>query len=130
MIKASELRIGNHIMSDREYFDEPVFGVVYQISEAGICFNYNEKGEPRGISNPLKNIIPVPLTEEWLLKFGFEESQVYEEFYEYRKGGHRIQTEGINFIWMGYGDGVELKYIHQLQNLFFSLTGKELVASI
>lgn len=137
MIKASELRIGNHIMSDREYFDEPVFGVVYQVSEAGICFNYNEKGEQRGISNPLKNILPIPLTEEWLLKFGFvasnqNESTALWDYVDLKTGWFGlIEKDGYyKFASPSTSFGTQFHHVHQLQNLYFSLTGKELVASI
>jgi hypothetical protein len=71
---------------------------------------------------------PIPLTEEWLLKFGFERRQIKDlisytlpklELYQYASNNNKIFFE--------YADGeVELKYVHQLQNLYFALTGEEL----
>lgn len=70
---------------------------------------------------------PIPLTEEWLLKLGFEnyDSLMFsiddllvvdlEDF-----------TFGINtfdIFWMTNANAI---YVHQIQNLYFSLTGKEL----
>lgn len=68
----------------------------------------------------------IPLTEEWLVRMGFKERHIYEEVSEWNLGPYRIQTNVEFYIWMGIGDGVELKYVHQLQNLYFALTGQEL----
>ena len=73
----------------------------------------------------LKGCLPIPLTEEWLIKFGFEESEVFVKVfllnqipigygYAYRKG------------WQIMPEGIEIKHVHQLQNLYFALTGEEL----
>jgi hypothetical protein len=77
----------------------------------------------------LGNYIPIRLTEKWLLKFGFEWKQIKDvssytlsklEIYQYSSNNNKIFFE--------YSDGeVELKYVHQLQNLYFALTGNELI---
>ena len=71
------------------------------------------------------NYKPIPLTEEWLLKFGFEKQS--RRFYvlnnwvvEYREG-----TKLFNFVAEEPID-IIVKYVHQLQNLYFALTGEEL----
>jgi hypothetical protein len=73
-----------------------------------------------------ENFEPIPLTEEWLLKFGYIKGKIY-----YTEKEHGI----ISFY---FNDSEELKcevydwtydnikYVHQLQNLYFALTGKEL----
>ncbi len=87
---------------------------------------------------------PIPLTEEWLEKFGFEwkaEKQTWR--IEYRipfvDDGKRISIH----VWEDEGMGIwgvtlwevvpiddvtptVIKYVHQLQNLYFALTGQEL----
>lgn len=75
----------------------------------------------------------IPLTEEWLLKFGFE----YErstvggfERWEIRTTRGRIKILDKKFSWDVGAYSDYILYVHQLQNLYFSLTGKELVASI
>jgi hypothetical protein len=64
---------------------------------------------------------PIPITSEWLERLGFV---------NHRKNIY--SKEGINFIH--YKEGViylagprhiNLFYVHQLQNLFFALTGHE-----
>ena len=71
---------------------------------------------------------PIPLTDEWLLKFGFEKA---DEIYfiefgvysmtikEYEKGKYILNPE-THFNY------VDIEYVHQLQNLYFALTNEEL----
>jgi hypothetical protein len=72
---------------------------------------------------------PIPLTEEWLLKFGFD---IYEDpFHYFIDIGNGEIPEYFN-VWYydNYYDANEcnakLYYVHQLQNLYFALTGNEL----
>ena len=68
---------------------------------------------------------PIPLTEEWLLKFGF--STVGGEFY--------LQVDNDLEIAIEFWDKTvyhnshyisTVKYVHKLQNLYFALVGEEL----
>jgi hypothetical protein len=103
-MKATELRIGNF------YDNNGVF----------------KKASPSTIEEvwdaPRSWCKAIPLTEEWLLKFGFEITDNFQT-------KDRFQThkqDGI--IWFEYGYiVVELNYVHQLQNLYFALTGEELI---
>lgn len=84
---------------------------------------------------------PIPLTHEWLLKFGFK---CIAGEYSIQLGGNRGFQRYISIHigqyltineWdgtAGGADSIELWnkgnkfYVHQLQNLFFALTGQEL----
>ena len=84
-------------------------------------------------------IRPIPITEEWLIKFGFEkrESSICSE---YSIGVNEITHDVLFYIaWLKepeiinapnapfYRNGKHtLYYVHQLQNLYFALTGEEL----
>ena len=76
----------------------------------------------------------IPLTEEWFLKFGFEYSEARKSesdgFDEWHKDGCFLgDFNGECFIMDALdqaGISVRLEYVHQLQNLFFVLTGTEL----
>lgn len=69
-------------------------------------------------------LYPIPITEEWLLKFGFE-------FFDsglYRKGDFYLPIKFNDYTvlkWKVF-EIAPVKYIHQLQNLFFAITGEEL----
>lgn len=70
---------------------------------------------------------PIPLTEEWLIKFGFIKNT---RFYRHPKtmwDYSLIDNELELFSgWDGDTYTVSCKYVHQLQNLYFALTGQEL----
>ena len=55
---------------------------------------------------------PIPLTEECLLRFGFESKNPVLF----------TNSDGDSF----YLDDTKIKHVHQLQNLYFALTGEEL----
>lgn len=64
------------------------------------------------------SIKPIQLTEKILLKCGF----VYD-------GMYRIKGMSIwmcNDMFLCYKNGVIIQHLHQLQNLYFALTGEEL----
>ena len=84
---------------------------------------------------------PIPLTEEILLKFGFEKTDDYGDiiYYEPKDRGNRnyyicFDHEDISFGLNVFGnctnllhDDSNLQFLHQLQNLYFALTGEELI---
>ena len=89
---------------------------------------------------------PIPLTEEWLVKLGFEEGN-YKELNEkhFVKNSNTIKViiSGVGFwdVYTDYNlcqitfsnglniitDNRGLKHVHKLQNLYFALTGEELI---
>jgi hypothetical protein len=64
------------------------------------------------------------LTHEQLLKVGFEKFNM-----AYVKGSFVINkwSEGELMYNFGVGGNLQLKYVHELQNLYYSLTKEELV---
>ena len=119
-MKANELRIGNTL---KYYKSDDTFNVT--VHDIGIIHTFEGKENcPE----------PIPLTEEWLVKFGFwkEQTTTGEIFGIYVKG--RIDIEEVTSkgdewelcVSGGVRTGAKLKYVHQLQNLYFALTGEEL----
>jgi hypothetical protein len=83
-------------------------------------------------SNELKQ---ATLTEEWLSKFGFgyrnENGQKYYHIYSERIGNeiHIGMDDNKEFGLLDYNAdyfGTDTDFVHQLQNLYFALTGEEL----
>ena len=131
-MKANELRIGNLVLLTKDSFKT---SNVYQLdgfdiykSEESECFDIN----------------PIPLTEEWLLKFSFKkwdikgdwvfEKVIFKDFsieqkmiicssgtcsLEEKENHPEVEVE--KFIIRE-----DIIYVHQLQNLYFALTGQEL----
>tara|TARA_R110000764_G_scaffold167034_1_gene253953 strand:+ start:362 stop:691 length:330 start_codon:yes stop_codon:yes gene_type:complete len=109
-MNATELRIGNWV--NNIHTGEP-----YQVNIAKMI---------RLLQHFKKDVIytaPIPLTEEWLVKFGFESSgdDGYSCNWDIKK---MCIVQGALFI--EDKNGVKLKHVHSLQNLYFALTGKEL----
>ena len=130
-IKAHELRIGNLVF---DHLDR-VQIVAETRADAYICYLSNGAK----LKYKLNTTNPIPLTEEWLLKFGFENNNFNKEcFYKkYNQQGSffifsnktpvAIANKITNpFYYMFGGLAHSLKYVHQLQNLYFVLCGEEL----
>lgn len=80
---------------------------------------------------------PIKLTPEWLERMGFyktkEERHIFSKWDEYRLFDHGVDFDLFNdpphheFIYEGTGlRNVHIQYVHQLQNLYFTLLGEEL----
>lgn len=127
MIQANELRIGNTL----QYLGVTVDVLEIQ-RESCVELGYFETsvGFQRSLFD--NDIQPIPLTEEWLLKFGFEFSDFGDE------PPYESYTLNKVEMWDFNGEywicnlidqaaiNTEFKYVHQLQNLYFALTGEEL----
>ena len=124
MIAANELRIGNWVMSDD-------VNMPYQVTAAGILV----------IANSPENRSPIPLTPEILIACGFNgnvlllgEKGVCSLGWHFISNTYKKETT-VNLAY-DYDDcayeshnsehETEIKYLHQLENLYFVLTGKEI----
>lgn len=79
------------------------------------------------LKHHIRNTNGIPLTEEWLLKFGFKRYEgLQDDLYEL-DGFWQIQKDfNSNIYTMSDIELYNIKYVHQLQNLYFALTGQEL----
>lgn len=72
---------------------------------------------------------PIPITEDWLLNFGFIKRGLYYHFPDndiFKLEQYKFK----NSYWLQHRceslDSCRINHIHQLQNLYFSLTGQKL----
>lgn len=101
-MRIEDLRIGN-LVYDTE-------GKVNTVCvETFVKFNYQ--------------IEPILLSENWLLKFGFECSEYFKRIDKFL-----IKKTYDGYILVGdkHSIGEEFYYVHQLQNIYFALRGEEL----
>jgi hypothetical protein len=130
MIKAHELRIGNHVYLTNDngetYIDQIDAIDIYDCWVSPEKFNQSRKF--------------IPITEELLVKAGFKvlESSVCKQFYiginpvtkdwlldlVWLEKPELIGAPNVPFYRNGYH---EIHFVHQLQNLYFALTGEELI---
>jgi len=138
-MKPQELRIGNFVYHKDNPLPQKVDGLdLYKIQSEYI----SEYSMP-------DKFTAIPLTEEWLLKFGFKKEdksptkehsnyfsrwvmdykysfsyapfrQDWGFYHSYTDAPNDADNERFDFISCG------IKYVHQLQNLYFALTGEEL----
>ena len=73
----------------------------------------------------LELLIPIKLDDEWLLKLGFVKDGIWFNYsFGFYSLGISKDPSGFNF---SYDDGfIPVKYVHELQNLIFSLSGSDL----
>lgn len=123
MIKATELRIGNWVLIRDNLLC--VKGISKKVS-----LGNTPDSEFVHDEFDCSVIKPVPLTPEMLERCGFERvysSLVFGDYYLYDapdfEGNWWFKNLEHNF------KVVKIKYLHQLQNLYFALTGEELVMS-
>lgn len=124
VLKASDLRIGNKLLF---LGDVVTFKNITEFREDGIF--WIKTFEPK-IESKNFHFKPIPLTEEWLLKLGFTKLDGCFGFETQR--GNLIIEEDLCEITGDYNDigfNSPCKYVHQLQNLYFALTGSELTVA-
>jgi hypothetical protein len=131
-IKAEELRLGNYVdvpIKDQSPFRIDAFESLSKtfIKVAMIHPIHGENFHPlTWYGDDLK---PIPLTEEWLVNFGFEKCKEVNEVH-FRKE-NLIFILDYNFIsFFNVKLPNEIKYVHQLQNFYFALFAQELTLKI
>lgn len=123
MIDVNELRRGNIVQDEHG-----IWQYVYQIWPYGCELADSMRGDG-DLDHRSEEIFPISVTGEVLVRFGFE---------KIRRNSFKNQENIIVLIWPDgvcgitiYYNGNEIdtphnKHLHQLQNLYQSLTGKEL----
>jgi hypothetical protein len=111
-LQNNELRIGNYIKFHNTITKVEGFSIWDNVIQSD---NFSER--------QLKDFDPIPLTEEWLLKFGFKKGVF--GFFEPKKR-LLIEQGGSPIVYDNKLLNTKIKHVHQLQNLYFALTGTEL----
>ena len=145
-MKASDLRVGNLI-----YWNIPEKENIIHVV-AGIR-NKTPQTTPISLGESIDDYKPIQLTEEWLVRFGFnkEEIQISKghgffysmNYMDYKYSFSFAEFRGDWGFYHSYTDATDdkdnnrfdfiscgIKYVHQLQNLFYALTNTELQLKI
>jgi hypothetical protein len=132
-MKASELRIGSFVdVTNRHNRIHMPYGFIKKVGEIQFfkvrLYEYDKPFaiQPESEFIDIAELAPIPLTEEWLLKFGFVQGRNYPGWVllkDLEKGDYIDDNVLFEFFEPGYD---HIKYVHQLQNLYFALTGEEL----
>ena len=116
-MNAKELRIGNYVyaQSGKLVINRDS---IYKIENINL--------------QSAKKYEPIPLTEEWLLKFGFNKNNNTFILNKYSSVTHE-KTGFESGFWYSNDESnahcyrlKKIEFVHELQNLHFALTGEEL----
>lgn len=130
-MKAAELRLGNLIKIGGNTLETYQ---TYTPTKVTLAILNEIAGENEERPNAELSVFqPIELTEEWLIKLGFYSLDKGTCFYKQKT----LIVEYLFSQWTGrlYIDQwnscqiIEIKYVHQLQNLYYALTGEELQPS-
>ena len=126
MIDAKELRIGNWLEYLGKYVQANT-SIIHAVSR---------------IVHPSEMYNPIPLSSEILEKCGFKDNGVRivgsNEVIEWMLGDYDAKIErdctgkSLEYVlhsdeWGNIEKSIEVKYVHQLQNIHFALTNEELI---
>lgn len=131
MIPTKELRLGNIVLVKHSFYQDGMRKAIDKNWTVAIIYkNRVDYSENYCKGCPPKEPHPIKLTDWWLNSFGFalQPSQAYRnENYVIVP----IIEDGSYSLGIAFQDNSithlrNLKYVHELQNLYFALTGKEL----
>lgn len=108
-MKLQDLRIGNWFVG----FDNKPF--IWSVDDFKLL-------ESADISEIVKH--PIKITEQLLVKCGFIEVENSTMSTTYEKSGF-IYNKRVN-TWYYWGVPINIKYLHELQNLYYNIIGEEL----
>lgn len=131
-MKVNELRIGN-LVNYRiiDEFDERKEW--FEVSK----IDYDDLRILEIENENNQDYLPIKLNKEWLLKLGFNKLENDIPTY-YKCFGNMILDDyefsfniyvdwKLNYFITVFGRKITIKYVHQLQNLYFALTEEELI---
>jgi len=131
MIKISELRVGNLVYAGNKQHEGEIVEITSIHGKAFVFESKDAHGEPySAISHP-DDTLGIPLTEEWLVKFGAEKTGGdYSNTYSLDDGDVfiRLDEDGVWFEGndLGTDNDVPIETVHHFQNFYFFKTLKEL----
>ena len=144
MLQPNELRVGNIVTHDDYSSELFIVKSIYEEEQEGeeVYIIDTLGGKNEGWGNPLELINPIPLTDEILLKCGFERSKSVYSTFVMKVEAYPLSSNLTLYVYLNEspsatqirmiqgqnrnGNILSINSVHQLQNLYFALTGKEL----
>lgn len=138
MIPDTELRKGNKVLfvpqGKRHHHIKPRICTVMELQK--LTALVDDMGLPLSLFYNSEDLQPVPISTEVLIAYGFEKHRNSNEFWTFwhlpnnwhiGEAHHTEPSAGVKKGLYYWGEEyLEVKYLHQLQNLYFAYTGKEI----
>ncbi len=121
-MEATELRLNNFVIYEGEIV--PVIGM--ENSNNGLFVKINSLA-----AVDHRMLKPIALTAEWFSRLGFKEvyrssTRVRFDLPNYCRFDFDLSSNKILEGFLFFGNYIKCNYLHQLQNIYFTLTGEEL----
>lgn len=137
MIDPKDLRIRNlvscKVIGDTYTDRKPYYSeCIYAVTGLRGGFVWLDIGHDAEQKVPCDNVQRITITEEWLKRAGFVRSTVFDSFWSLGIiciglfANHNTLDLYDNDEDTSIELGINIEYVHQLQNLYFALTGEEL----
>lgn len=128
-MKIQDLRVGNLL----HFVTKQGVSKITGLSSDG--FIESESYHGRNADRRIEDFIPIPITEDWLIKFGWVWNKETNSYEKYPNGDARMHLEyrPLNGSYKMFNYVLKalicerIWHVHQLQNLYFALTGEELI---
>ena len=127
MLEVKDLRIGNLF----NHFEDGIL-LIEEIKKDSDGFEgYYAVFRNGSTKCHVNYLTPIELTEEWLFRFGFERHELDNWFYlkiinDWTRLNININGSVCELSISNHGAVINVTYVHQLQNLIYVLTQKEL----
>ena len=129
-ITTSDLRLGNWLY----YTKETMFPMqVYALGNDWVQLDF-EGNESDVFENTDKEIYPIPFSDRFLSELS--KNIIYDGYLMYIGPNNDLEVyvgikDGVIFLTPSVNDddfeiGISIRYVHELQNIYHALTGKEL----
>jgi hypothetical protein len=140
-MKANELRIGNLVVINNEKHHPKMKAIplivcgiekIRSDESAKILLNYPKEQENiiiPAFSQFEEFVNPIELTGQFMIFFGFKETFMGTySIWDFEDFGRLfdVTQDSNGFTFQIHGDFIEIKYVHELQNIHFIITGEEL----
>lgn len=121
-MEATELRLNNFVIYEDEIV--PVIGM--ENNDNGLLVKIDSNNV-----TDFRNLKPITLTAEWFQRLGFKEAyrsstRVRFELPNYCRYDFDLSSNKILQGFLFFGNYIKCNHLHQLQNIYFTLTGEEL----
>lgn len=120
MIQPYEVRLRNLVSIS----DTPcAVRAIYEDGQVQLEYIYNSSGEVKTSLVIARTFEGIPITMDWLFRLGFKPNPYMPWLME---NGALMCNTGNHWIWHWSGRVIkDIKYVHELQNVMFALSGRE-----
>lgn len=122
-MKTSELRIGNLFLDSKTN----LIVEINMINSLHIQTGVTRHQDKELYHLRFDELTPIPLTSEWMKDFGFETDSDYSDCFHNDIAIYAGDTFTYNASYFEHDNLIEIKYVHELQNLYYELTKEELI---